>query len=69
MLTNESQVTKRLLHCNVTHLSMSGYSPFAWGSLATEIGHDGEGDDVDEMLKGTYTLDTYRLYDEHASSK
>ena len=46
---------------------MSGDTPFARGPLATDIGVDGEGDKVEEMLKDTYVMDDKGLDDVHAS--
>ena len=50
-------------------MSISGDTPFARGSLATDIGVDGQGDKVEEMLKGTYVLDVKEMDDVHASSE
>ena len=50
VLTDKNKITQRLLQRNGTHLSMSGDTPFAQGALAEEIGHDGEGAAVEEML-------------------
>lgn len=69
VLTDETQITKRLLQRNGTHLSMPGYYTFANGLLATEVGHDREGEAVKEMLKGMCTLDTDGLDMVHASSE
>ena len=48
---------------------MSGDAPFSRGSLATDIGVDGQGNKVEEMLKGTYVLDAKGMDDVHASSE
>ena len=37
--------------------------------LASEIGYDGEGDAVERILKGTYTLDTTCMDEIYASSE
>ena len=42
VLTDETQITKRLLQRNGTHLSMSGDTPFARGALAEDLQHDGQ---------------------------
>jgi hypothetical protein len=69
MLTDEEQITNRLLKRNGTHLSMSGDTPFASGPLADQIGKDGEGVAVEEMLKGSFVLDTSGLDEVHASKE
>ena len=51
-------MVNKLLQRNSTHLSMSGDTPFARGSLSDVVGKDGEGDGAEEMLRGTYTIDT-----------
>ena len=56
-LSNEDAMVHKLLQRNSTHLSMSGDTPFARGSLAENVGKDGECEGVDEMLKGTYSID------------
>ena len=66
MLTDEEHIPNQLLKRNRTHLSMSGDTPFAQGPLADQIGNDGEGAAVDEMSKGSYTLDTSGLDEVHA---
>ena len=69
MLTDEEQITNRLLKRNRTHLSMSGDTPFARGPLTDIIGRDGEGVAVEEMLKGTFIQDTTGLDEVHASKE
>lgn len=56
VLTDETQIAKRLLEHNGTYFSISRYSFFARGSLASKIVHDGECEAVEEMLKVTYIL-------------
>ena len=51
ILTDEEHITNRLLKRNRTHF---------------QIGNDGEGAAVDEMFKGSYTLDTSGLDEVHA---
>ena len=52
------------MQSNTTHLSTSGDTPFARGKLAKYIGRDGEGEGEgseegsEDMLRGTYTMDT-----------
>ena len=46
---------------------MSGDTPFAGGKLVEEIGLDGEGEAVEKMLRGAYTLDDTRMDEIHAS--
>ena len=48
---------------------MSGDTPFARGPLADQIGKYGKGVAVDEMLKGSFTLDTTGLDEVHASKQ
>lgn len=48
---------------------MSGESPFTRGQLADEIGRDGEGTAVDELLKGTFERDRSGLDAATASSE
>ena len=69
MLTSDELITKRILHRNGTHLSMSGDTPFARAKLARAIGLDGEGEAVEEMLRGTYTLDDTGMDELHASEE
>ena len=69
VLSDETMITQRLLIRNGTHLSMSGDSPFARGAIAESIGLDGEGEGVEEMLQGTYTMDTEGLDEVSASSE
>ena len=42
VITDEQAITKRLLLRNGTHLSMSGDTPFARGTLADTVGLDGQ---------------------------
>ena len=69
VITDEKQITKRLMLRNGTHLSMSGDSPFARGPLADAVGLDGEGEGVDEMLQGTFDTDKSGLNGAAASSE
>ena len=48
---------------------MSGDTPFARDTLASDIGLDGEGEAVEEMLRGTYTLDETGMDEIHASAE
>ena len=43
VLTDDVQITKRLLQRNETHLSILGDTPFVRGALAEDVGYDGEG--------------------------
>ena len=67
ILTDQDIMAQRLTQRNGTHLSMSGDSPFTRGALADEISKDGEGEAVDEILKGSYEMDL-RGKDEATSS-
>ena len=40
---------------------MSGDTPFARGPLSVDVGKDGEGEEVDEMLQGTYSIDNKNM--------
>mmetsp|Transcript_20521 Transcript_20521/g.24444 ORF Transcript_20521/g.24444 Transcript_20521/m.24444 type:complete len:134 (+) Transcript_20521:2-403(+) len=57
VITDEDKITKRIIRLNGTHLFMSGDSPFARGPLADAIGKDGEGEEVEKLLQGTFTMD------------
>ena len=54
---------------NRTHLYMSSDSPFARGPLAEEVGLDGEGKGVEEMLQGIIRIDRDVLEGASASSE
>ena len=69
ILSDEELITSRIIQRNGTHLSMSGDTPFARGPLAKDIGIDGQGHKVEEMLKGTYVMDDKGLDDVHASNE
>ena len=69
VLTDEKYITKRLFQTNAVHLSMSGDSPVAIGKLASDIGYDGEGEVVEEMLRGVYTIDTTGMDEVYASNE
>ena len=57
VITDEEKIIQRILLRNGTHLSMSGDSPFARGKLAEDIGQDEEGEEVEKIIKGTFTVD------------
>ena len=69
VLTDHERITQRLIQRNSTHLSMSGESPFARGPLAADIGLDGEGDAVEDILKGKYKRDLSGLDEASTSSE
>ena len=69
VITDEKQITKRLMLRNGTHLSMYGDSPFARGPLADAVGLDEEGEGVEEMLQGTFDTDKSGLNGAAASSE
>jgi len=69
VITDEKQITKRLMLRNGTHLSMSGDSPFARGPIVDAVGLDGEGEGVEEMLQGTFDIDKAGLNGAKASSE
>ena len=48
---------------------MSGDTPFARGPLANDIGVEGQEDQVEDMLKGTYVMDETGMDAVHASSE
>ena len=57
VVTDEDMITKCLLQRNVTHLSISGNSPFVRDKFAEVIGRDGESDEVEKLLYGTFTYE------------
>ena len=67
MLTDETEITAKLIQRNRTHLSISGVTLFIRGPLVYMVGYDGEGDAVEEMLKAKFNLDIKEL-DEAAAS-
>lgn len=52
VITDEHAITKQLFLRNVTHLCMSGDSPFARAPLVDAVVIDGEGAGVDKILQG-----------------
>ena len=69
VLSDKVMITERILTRNGTHLSMSGDSPFARGSISDSIGLDGKGTGVDEMLQGTFITDKEGLNEVSDSSE
>ena len=53
-LLGKIKIHKALLRKNTTQLSMSGDTPFARGRLAEDVGYDGKGDAVENLLDRTY---------------
>ena len=51
------QITQRLLKRNGTHFFMPRDTSFARGSLADQIGKNAERATVEDMIKGSFTID------------
>ena len=69
VLTEDENITQRLMQHNETHLSMLGDPPFARDQLEEDIDKDGEGMSVEEILHGTFKRDLSSLDEVSASSE